>query len=84
MGWLLAWPAMATLNLQLMGEMTQGGLIRGQADPEVLLFLNGQQLQISPEGYFVFGFGFFELWCEDARVFVNECLKLRGELIINF
>lgn len=60
-GWmvccLLAWPTAAALKLNLKGEMTQGGLIRGQSDPEALIFLNGQQLQISPEGYFVFGFG---------------------------
>lgn len=57
MVWLVAWPAAASLDLQLTGKMTQGGLIRGQVDPEALIFLNGQQLHISPEGYFVFGFG---------------------------
>jgi murein DD-endopeptidase MepM/ murein hydrolase activator NlpD len=44
-------------ELQLKGEMTQGSLIRGQVPVGHQVWLNEQRLKISPNGYFVFGFG---------------------------
>ena len=44
-------------DLQLKGEMTQGSLIRGQAPVGHQVLLNDKPLKISPDGYFVFGFG---------------------------
>ncbi len=37
--------------------LTQGGVVRGQLPPGYTLMLNGKQIAVSPEGYFVFGFG---------------------------
>ncbi len=44
-------------EIQLEGTFTQGGLVRGAAPPETSITLDGRQLRLSPEGYFVFGFG---------------------------
>jgi murein DD-endopeptidase MepM/ murein hydrolase activator NlpD len=44
-------------GLKLKGEMTQGSLIRGQVEVDHQVWLNDIPLKISPDGYFVFGFG---------------------------
>lgn len=44
-------------DIKLKGEMTQGSLIRGQVPVGHQVWLNDKPLKISPEGYFVFGFG---------------------------
>ena len=44
-------------EIQLEGRFIQGGLVRGAAPPETSIMLDGRQLRLSPEGYFVFGFG---------------------------
>jgi murein DD-endopeptidase MepM/ murein hydrolase activator NlpD len=44
-------------EIQLEGRFIQGGLVRGAAPPETSITLDGRQLRLSPEGYFVFGFG---------------------------
>lgn len=41
----------------LVGEMTQGSLIRGKVPPNTEVYLNGSQLTVSEQGEFVFGFG---------------------------
>ena len=43
--------------ITLRGEMTQGGMIVGKTDPTARLFLDGEELALSPNGDFVFGFG---------------------------
>lgn len=57
--WLMAALALnvCAADLQLKGELTQGGLIRGQAPVGSQVWLNDQAIKISPEGYFAFGFG---------------------------
>ena len=44
-------------EIQLEGKFIQGGLVRGAAPPGAVIALDGRQLRLSPEGYFVFGFG---------------------------
>jgi murein DD-endopeptidase MepM/ murein hydrolase activator NlpD len=41
----------------LVGEMTQGSLIRGKITPESQVKLNAKALKVAPNGEFVFGFG---------------------------
>ena len=41
--------------LDFYGSFTQGGMIKGKADPKSRLFINGKNVKISKEGYFVFG-----------------------------
>jgi murein DD-endopeptidase MepM/ murein hydrolase activator NlpD len=41
----------------LVGEMTQGSLIRGKTQPEAKIWLNSQVIMVSDSGSFVFGFG---------------------------
>ncbi len=45
----------ATLILD--GAAVQGGLVRGLAEPGARAFLNDQELRVSADGRFVFGFG---------------------------
>lgn len=44
-------------TLELSGDMTQGGMIKGKVTPGTKVSLNGESLAVSAEGYFVFGFG---------------------------
>ena len=41
--------------LDFYGSFTQGGMIKGQTNPKSKLFINGKNIKISKEGYFVFG-----------------------------
>ena len=41
----------------LVGEMTQGSLIRGKIAPESQVKLNTKELKVAPDGEFAFGFG---------------------------
>lgn len=41
----------------LLGEMTQGSLIRGKIAPQSQVKLNSQTIKVAPNGEFVFGFG---------------------------
>ena len=41
--------------LDFYGSFTQGGMIKGQTNPKSKLFINGKNVKISKEGYFVFG-----------------------------
>ncbi len=43
--------------LELRGALTQGSLIRGQAEPGAEIRLNGERIPVSEAGAFVFGFG---------------------------
>ena len=56
LAWLLAAPASAG-PLILDGHFQQGGLIFGTTDPGVEVSLDGQQVQVSPDGSFLLGFG---------------------------
>ena len=53
---LSALPSMAA-EVALDGTVVQGGLLRGLAAPGARAFLDGQELRVSPDGRFVFGFG---------------------------
>ncbi|MDP7341950.1 MAG: M23 family peptidase, partial [Alphaproteobacteria bacterium] len=44
-------------EISLNGGFIQGGLVRGAAPPGSAVSLDGRQLRLSPEGFFVFGFG---------------------------
>lgn len=47
----------AAQPVELSGVATQGGLLRGHVDPGARVILGDQTLQVSPEGYFLLGFG---------------------------
>ncbi|REL26900.1 M23 family peptidase [Thalassotalea euphylliae] len=51
---LTAFPAVAKLTLS--GEVSQGGLIVGQATPGAVVKLNDKMLKVSKQGQFAFGF----------------------------
>lgn len=44
-------------ELHLEGDLMQGGLVRGQVTPGSAVWLDGRQLRLSDDGWFVFGFG---------------------------
>lgn len=44
-------------ELHLEGELIQGGLVRGQVAPGSAVWLDGRDLRVSADGWFVFGFG---------------------------
>ncbi len=44
-------------TLRLDGPLTPGGLLRGSAGPGAVVTLDGRKLPVSPEGYFLVGFG---------------------------
>ncbi|MFT5235758.1 MAG: murein DD-endopeptidase MepM/ murein hydrolase activator NlpD, partial [Shewanella sp.] len=46
----------ALAQIELIGEMEQGALIRAQVEPGTEAFLNGDVLKVSPQGEFAFGF----------------------------
>lgn len=39
------------------GELTQGGIVVGKTDPNAQVFLNGELIEVTIGGHFVFGFG---------------------------
>ena len=49
-------PAQAS-ELHLEGQLIQGGVVRGQVAPGSAVWLDGRQLRVSTDGWFVFGFG---------------------------
>ena len=59
--WLLAFVAFSQAanagNIILQGEFTQGGLITGNVWPGSSIQLNGKSVKVSPDGFFVLGFG---------------------------
>ncbi|HLT01759.1 MAG TPA: hypothetical protein VK001_06250, partial [Geminicoccaceae bacterium] len=44
-------------ELHLEGDLVQGGLVRGQVSPGSAVSLDGRELRVSADGWFVFGFG---------------------------
>ena len=44
-------------ELRLDGPLTQGGLVLGKAEPGAEVRLNGDRVRVSPEGFFLVGFG---------------------------
>lgn len=44
-------------ELHLEGDLVQGGLVRGQVSPGSAVWLDGRELRVSADGWFVFGFG---------------------------
>ena len=53
----LSIPQLQAATPMLMGDLTQGSLIRGKLPAKSQVFLNGKALTISENGEFVFGFG---------------------------
>jgi murein DD-endopeptidase MepM/ murein hydrolase activator NlpD len=55
----LAWLAggAAGTELELAGEIVQGGLVRGQVAPDRRVWLDGRSLRVTADGWFVFGLG---------------------------
>ena len=49
--------AAAASELDLEGELIQGGLVRGQVAPGSAVWLDGRELRVAADGRFVFGFG---------------------------
>ena len=43
--------------VEFYGELTQGGVVVGRTSPSAQLFLNDERIELSKDGYFVFGFG---------------------------
>lgn len=55
---LLAFGAQASAaTLTLDGGATQGGLVRGTADPGAEVTLDGRPVRVAPDGHFIIGFG---------------------------
>ena len=44
-------------EVQLEGQLIQGGLVRGQVAPGSAVWLDGRALRVSADGWFAFGFG---------------------------
>src|SRR5918996_5736085 len=44
-------------DLELAGELVQGGLVRGRVAPDSAIWLNGRPLRVTSDGWFVLGFG---------------------------
>jgi murein DD-endopeptidase MepM/ murein hydrolase activator NlpD len=53
--WLLG--GAAATELDLAGELVQGGLVRGKVAPDTVVWLDGRSLRVTADGWFVFGFG---------------------------
>lgn len=49
--------AQAAGKLELTGDFTQGGMVKGQTEPGAEVSLNGRSLRVDRWGRFVFGFG---------------------------
>lgn len=47
----------AGAELELVGELVQGGLVRGRVAPESAVWLDGRALRVTSDGWFVIGFG---------------------------
>ncbi|WP_303721327.1 M23 family metallopeptidase [Malonomonas rubra] len=54
---LLFVPTKGWAELQITGNLTQGGLVRGQAAPGSQIFYGERQLKLSGDGKFILGFG---------------------------
>jgi len=54
--------------VELTGAPIQGGLIFGKADPASSVWLDGETVTISGDGYFVFGFGRDETGTRELKV----------------
>lgn len=54
---LLLLPLTAQADMQLSGELTQGGLIRGQVAPGTRVFYGERSLKLTEDGRFILGFG---------------------------
>ncbi len=54
---IISTPTISIAELQLEGVPIQSGLMRGSIDPGSKIFYGERQLQISPDGSFIFGFG---------------------------
>ena len=56
---LVAWlvGGAAGTELDLAGEIVQGGLVRGQVAPDSRVWLDGRSLRMTADGWFVFGLG---------------------------
>lgn len=53
-----AWPALAaTSGARLVGQLRQGGLVVGRAEPGAAVVFEGRPLRVSPNGFFALGFG---------------------------
>lgn len=44
-------------SLDLTGAAEQGGLVRGQTEPDARVTLDGRAVRVAPDGRFIFGFG---------------------------
>ncbi|WP_394393677.1 M23 family metallopeptidase [Shewanella woodyi] len=47
----------ASAQVELVGKMEQGALIRAQVEPGTEVLLNGEAVEVTPKGDFAFGFG---------------------------
>lgn len=47
----------ASAQVELVGKMEQGALIRAQVEPGTKVSLNGEAVKVTPKGDFAFGFG---------------------------
>jgi murein DD-endopeptidase MepM/ murein hydrolase activator NlpD len=55
MAWLLG--GAAGTDPVLLGELVQGGLVRGRVAPDSEVWLDGRSLRVTADGWFVLGFG---------------------------
>ena len=52
-----AMPSLAWAEVDLRGKLEQGAVIVGEVDPGAQVSLDGKPVMVSPDGYFVMGFG---------------------------
>lgn len=69
-------------NLALQGELKQGGLVVGQTAPGSQVWLAERDLRVSPDGYFVFGFGRQASGPVELRVRTPAGATLRRQLTV--
>lgn len=66
--------ANAFAQIQLSGELTQGGLMIGKTEANSVVKLNDKVLPVTKQGNFVFGFG-----RDDANTYTLSVVQPNGE-----
>ncbi|MCM2679845.1 M23 family metallopeptidase [Echinimonas agarilytica] len=70
-------------DLKLQGELTQGSLIRGQAEAGASILLDGKPLKVGPAGEFVFGIGRDETQSKLLQIAYSNGDSIERTLAIN-
>jgi len=68
--------------LETTGEAVQGGLLFGQAEPGSSVVLDDQELAVSPDGWFVVGFGRDETGTRELRIVAPGGEEILQRLVV--